>query len=440
MSDSGKIDIGQLPEAVSNGRGIDFVGRIGNVPLQIRETIGRRDEQEDQIFTALTPVENKDQACKLLEMAFEEADKKTRDNREGSIGTVTIISKDHFLNIAHVGDSPVVLFVVGADNKVTAHPLIKPHKPDDPAEKARIEHAGGTVSYPGRTARVNGVLNMSRAFGDQGLPVSKIPDITTVDLSKFVQPGEKAYLCVSCDGLYEGDIPENHFAKIIGQALERGQKNKIANFMKNYAFSKWSGDNISVILAEIPESLNSSIALGVCDGHGGKLTAQQAANTLEGLIKEGKIPAQFVAKVPIVPLKIGAPTESPVSKVRIEPALPTKEFPAKAMDTTKETAATGPAESWVDKNTNPVPSDPVPYAAYWKKRDDGGWVIQRSNLDESKIRDFLQQHEIAYAPVNIKVKGTDDELIVLKKLIVPPEFSEQFSRLLENSGPQPGRG
>jgi protein phosphatase 1G len=37
------------------------------------------------------------------------------------------------------------------------------HKPEDPAERARIEKAGGSVTLDGR---VNGGLNLSRALGD----------------------------------------------------------------------------------------------------------------------------------------------------------------------------------------------------------------------------------------------------------------------------------
>jgi serine/threonine protein phosphatase PrpC len=292
MDSQPMIPIDQIPTGHTDRQGIDMAGRLGNVKLQVRETIGHRESQEDQIFHITTPVTNKEAAAQLLKDAFAHADARTHYNQEGSCGTVAILTKDHALTIGHLGDSPVVLYVVDAEKKVRAQLLNKMHKPNEPIEKARIEAAGGFVSR----GRVDGMLAISRAFGDHDLgdKVSKNPEITQITLSDYVKPGEKAYLCVSCDGLYEGEIPENHFAQIIQQALEKGEKN-IANKMKDYAMYRGSGDNISVMLAELPDALTKSIALGVCDGHGGSLTAKQASAALQEVIAIGK-PAPQPAK------------------------------------------------------------------------------------------------------------------------------------------------
>lgn len=58
---------------------------------------------------------------------------------------------------ANAGDSRSVLC-----NNGEAIPLSKDHKPDDPEEKRRIIELGGFVN----DNRVNGSLNLSRAFGD----------------------------------------------------------------------------------------------------------------------------------------------------------------------------------------------------------------------------------------------------------------------------------
>merc|ERR1711871_1657176 len=79
------------------------------------------------------------------------------------------------MHVAHVGDSRIVLAKRAADNSdnLTAFDLTKDHKPDDPAEKARIEANGGRVVFDGfynhriyaKGKRYPG-LNMSRALGD----------------------------------------------------------------------------------------------------------------------------------------------------------------------------------------------------------------------------------------------------------------------------------
>lgn len=56
------------------------------------------------------------------------------------------------------GDSRAVV----CNLKGEAQELSRDHKPDDKAEKARIEKAGGEI----HEGRINGNLNLSRAIGD----------------------------------------------------------------------------------------------------------------------------------------------------------------------------------------------------------------------------------------------------------------------------------
>lgn len=44
--------------------------------------------------------------------------------------------------------------------------MSKDHKPSDPEEVARITRAGGFVARVRKVFRVDGVLSLSRAFGD----------------------------------------------------------------------------------------------------------------------------------------------------------------------------------------------------------------------------------------------------------------------------------
>lgn len=79
------------------------------------------------------------------------------------------------------------------------------HKPEDPSEKSRIEAAGGSVSDEGR---VNGGLNLSRAFGDHfykqrpDLPMEKqmitaSPDVVISELTD-----KDTFLIIACDGIW----------------------------------------------------------------------------------------------------------------------------------------------------------------------------------------------------------------------------------------------
>lgn len=78
------------------------------------------------------------------------------DDKSGSTAVCCLISPTHFY-IANCGDSRAVLCRRGVPALYTLD-----HKPTVPAEKKRIQDAGGSVMIH----RVNGSLAVSRALGD----------------------------------------------------------------------------------------------------------------------------------------------------------------------------------------------------------------------------------------------------------------------------------
>merc|ERR1711957_251033 len=121
----------------------------------------------------------------------------------------------------------------------------KPHKPDTPSERKRIEEMGGWVHDPqfkGATARLvipvkvglqtmEVGLAMSRSFGDHdGIKVglSTEPDTDVLDLSKFDK--NKHYIVVAVtDGLVDfGRLSEEEVALAMAKAFstEENQTNK----------------------------------------------------------------------------------------------------------------------------------------------------------------------------------------------------------------------
>jgi serine/threonine protein phosphatase PrpC len=122
-------------------------------------------------------------------------------NRSGT--TASVVLHDHrkkMIHIAHVGDSRVVLAKTDPAAKTDgekwqAIDLTEDHKPNLPAEKARIEQMGGQVIFDGgynyrvyaKGKRYPG-LNMSRAMGDlvgfYDAGISAMPDVASHHVGK----------------------------------------------------------------------------------------------------------------------------------------------------------------------------------------------------------------------------------------------------------------
>uniref|UniRef100_A0A6A7FYF4 protein-serine/threonine phosphatase n=2 Tax=Hirondellea gigas TaxID=1518452 RepID=A0A6A7FYF4_9CRUS len=104
------------------------------------------------------------------------------------------------LFVANVGDSRCVVSRGGV-----ALDMSVDHKPEDDIETDRITKAGGKITEEGR---VNGGLNLSRAFGDHGYKqntnitaaeqmISPMPDVQTLQLTQ-----EDDFVIIACDGIW----------------------------------------------------------------------------------------------------------------------------------------------------------------------------------------------------------------------------------------------
>ncbi|KAH7564515.1 hypothetical protein BM1_01562 [Bipolaris maydis] len=126
-------------------------------------------------------------------------DPKYEEEVSGCTASVGVLTKDK-IYVANAGDSRTVLGVKGR-----AKPLSFDHKPQNEAEKARIQAAGGFVDF----GRVNGNLALSRAIGDfefkksADLPpeqqiVTAYPDVEIHDINQ-----DDEFLIVACDGIWD---------------------------------------------------------------------------------------------------------------------------------------------------------------------------------------------------------------------------------------------
>lgn len=156
----------------------------------------------------------------------------------------TVWLRGDVLMVANVGDSRAVLSSGGQ-----AVPLSNDHKPNRPDERRRIQSHGGFVQTLG-VPRVNGVLAVSRAFGDTTLKpyVTAAPEIAEVELGDV---GEDEFVVVASDGLW--DVFSNQEAVDLIHKLvkQEGSYEAASRVLTTRAQSKGSGDNICVIILNL---------------------------------------------------------------------------------------------------------------------------------------------------------------------------------------------
>lgn len=149
-----------------------------------------------------------------------------RDQQDGATALVSMVFGGH-LFVANIGDSRAV---IARRSEAKAVRLTIDHKPDVPAEKERIETAGGKVIFSGcwRVAhdKVPIRLAVSRAFGDHQLKnnlpascsaplVSATPFVDVYELNP-----EDEFVILASDGVWDR-ISDDEAVAIVRQELSQ---------------------------------------------------------------------------------------------------------------------------------------------------------------------------------------------------------------------------
>jgi serine/threonine protein phosphatase PrpC len=184
-------------------------------------------------------VDEKTPYSELLREAYLAADSYivSRGVDSGTAAATLHIFDDRFF-AANVGDSRVI---IGTHRDAVQ--LTVDHKPDVPAERSRIESLGGRV-ITHVVSRVEGILAMSRALGDQFLKPYVSPEPRIVE---GLLGSENDFAIVACDGVWDVLKPR----EVIQVAREVDNAQEAAERIVAKALSAGSRDNMTVIVLDL---------------------------------------------------------------------------------------------------------------------------------------------------------------------------------------------
>ena len=179
-------------------------------------------------------------------------------NIMGSTSLISIIyqkNNKYLLKIINLGDCRSILcnkYNIGIQ-------LSKDHKPDKPDELLRIKKLGGIIEYSKNDdPRISG-LSVSRCFGDLDCKfISQQPDVFDYKLK------DDKFIILGCDGLWDvlsnQDVIDFIIKELINVKELKDYTNKseknIAYKLGEFAISKGSTDNISIIIIFLLNNLN----------------------------------------------------------------------------------------------------------------------------------------------------------------------------------------
>ena len=187
--------------------------------------------------------------------------KNTDRSCAGGSTAITVMLINRMLYCANTGDSRAVLCRAGS-----AVPLSHDHKPLNSEEQKRIEAAGSFVSKQGR---VNGMLSLSRAFGDFGFKssslapdeqaVTVVPDVTSLPLTP-----DDEFVVLGCDGIWDVMTNQGAVTFLRERIAEHGDASLACEELLESNLKDPRGtDNMTAVVMELKrEYLHEGITLG----------------------------------------------------------------------------------------------------------------------------------------------------------------------------------
>ena len=246
---------------------------------------GSRDYQEDRFTKALTSSALPPHL--LLQQITDCMHHATADMGMGSTGAWVHISRNGNITAANVGDSLIAVYLRNRETgKVQSACLSRKHSLADPFEEVRVFSAKEfqalqlnrrTWKNMGKIPLHNGLLSMSRAFGDGKVVNSYIsdqPDTAQIKCAQTLQT-QDVFVLVASDGLSEKFDPLE-----LGNLLEKALQDCPADQVREMAsvFFKCvasraacssESDNTTVQWICLQSLPKQDLIMGVFDGHGG---------------------------------------------------------------------------------------------------------------------------------------------------------------------------
>lgn len=193
------------------------------------------------------------------------------DARSGSCANVCLVTPGHFV-CANLGDSRCIL---GSNDGCAEVALSVDHKPECEEEERRIVAAGGVVSFvKGDVYRVNGQIAVSRSIGDFIMKdqdhLSPAEQFLSCIPHVIIQPrsADHDLLILACDGMW--DVLSNDMAlERARDGFQFGETSllRIAEELLDFSYEEGSGDNVSVIVARLPQSSDGTEAQSTQGAH-----------------------------------------------------------------------------------------------------------------------------------------------------------------------------
>jgi len=198
---------------------------------------------------------------KTIEATFQRLDSRIATELpgiyDGSAAVVLLVNAEMVFCV-NLGDSAAYLCRIAEDGEMQPIPLqMRQHKCWMMKEKERILRAGGAVE----NGRINGVLEVSRSFGD--ISLKKYGVLCTPEYMKFkVDPTKDKFILLGCDGFWSNWTAAEalaHAQEVVEIEKERAERDEepvdlkecCRELVRHVIEEKKSQDNVSAMLLEL---------------------------------------------------------------------------------------------------------------------------------------------------------------------------------------------